>query len=329
MTYHVNPQTKTTGRCRASTGRCPFGSTTEHFDSANEAQERAEQMLETEYSGTTALIRKDPEKQAARDWAKKLRQEKALLFSDDTTAEIAEVHAQALVFWQFDDPETVLAQYSQHELDSRYGAGAYDRFKHWHNLGGDITDALVMERQTMVFKRMNNPDVILQSLTPNQVDTIWGFNAYERFNHWQHGGTVSDTAPNESHGRQEALKRIHLRRQYNQQAFNVLQEVRKVSTKIGGHFDPKKVRFSANPYGNLTLRYPQRQPMHQYQHPQPAAQQQRNQRSRQPQQRQPIRSMARYPLGTHPIIAQALMKAPAKMTVRLVKLIMKHSSVRL
>lgn len=50
--FHINPETGDAGSCRATQGKCPFGSEEQHYDSANEARTAYEaNSLELEESG--------------------------------------------------------------------------------------------------------------------------------------------------------------------------------------------------------------------------------------------------------------------------------------
>jgi hypothetical protein len=52
MLYHVNPETGATGKCSATKGGCPFGSTDEHFTSAEAARAAFESSQKT-FSGVS------------------------------------------------------------------------------------------------------------------------------------------------------------------------------------------------------------------------------------------------------------------------------------
>lgn len=326
MQFHINPQTKNTGKCRAEQGKCPFGATAAHYDSEAEAQHHAEKMLEQQFPESTNVFKKSAEEQAARDWADRLRAEKNTVFSQDARAEQHILQQQAQAFENLPYPGGYLYGTPDADIDQQYGAGAADRFKSWHAMNGDYGDALVMEQQVMTFKRMHNPDVFLQSFTPEQIDTIWGFNAHARFEHWQHGGKVADTAPNEANGKGTALKRAHYKKQFNQETDEVLAEIQQATTKIGKHFNPKHALFTTEQHGNVILHYPVRQPLPQsQQHGQRKGVRAKTSQSRPAH----ITSWQRYPLGKHPMVAQALVKFPAKMTTKLLKKMLKTFEIKL
>lgn len=47
--FHVNPATGDAGRCRATQGKCPFGSTEEHYTTIEGARDSYERDMKTQY----------------------------------------------------------------------------------------------------------------------------------------------------------------------------------------------------------------------------------------------------------------------------------------